>query len=102
MSEHRAKKILTRFAVALALTCAFGLGDMSARVVALRHLDDVVSVIGFASCRNYLGAAVITRDGVIHPMVGISLEDTHALSEKLADDHKGFLVVPCGAGDSTT
>jgi hypothetical protein len=90
------------FVVAFVAAVSFGLGALPA-IIALRHQhDNVIAVVGFANPKSFLGAAVVTGDGVIHPMIGISAEDTDKLSEKLGGEHKGVMVVPCPRADIST
>jgi hypothetical protein len=90
------------FVVALVAVVSFGIGA-AAEIVLLRHRsEDVIAVVGFANPKSFLGAAVVTGDGIIHPMIGISAEDTDKLSEKLSGEHKGVMVVPCPRADIST
>lgn len=73
---------------------------------ALQHAKaeagDPLSIIGVASCRDWLGVVVITKNGVIKAIPGIDPAVAQEATKALPEANSAMIHTPCGAGDTTT
>ena len=88
----------------LALACAAASGFCGAAYLAKRATaheiakdpQRVLSVIEIAQCKKLLGAVVVTRDGIVHPFIGVVQEDLDKLESIIPAGNHGRMIISHG------
>jgi hypothetical protein len=66
------------------------------------HAGDTLAIIGIATCKNFIGVMVVTKDGTVATFPGVTQEQAITVAKTVPDASTGLITIPCGAGDLTT
>jgi hypothetical protein len=67
--------------------------------VEAHRANEPISVIGFAVCNQWTGAAVVTGDGIVHGSTDITPEQATAIAKGLPVHHSMLATGPCLASE---
>lgn len=100
-------KVIFKIIAGLVFAALFACGGAAlenhrALQYAKAHADDMLSIIGVAACKNFLGVLVVSKDGTIFNVPGADPEAAHNAAVTLPENHSTLITLPCGAGDQTT
>jgi len=100
-------KTLFQIALFLIFAACFACGGAAlenhrALKFAKAHAGDPLSIIGVGFCKTFLGVVVITKDGTVRGIPGVTPAAAQAAAKTLPDANNGLINIPCGTGDTTT